>query len=86
MLTMHYRLSNSYHAGIPVFKLFVSFIFRFISSFCLLCFMFWILKMIKGTFKQMLEAYLYSFVYTSNPTYVSVCGKGMNFECVCVSC
>ena len=48
--------------------------------------MFWILKMTKGTYKQILEAYLYSFVYISNPTYVSVCGKGMYFECVCVSC
>ena len=40
--------------------------------------------MIKGTYKQMLEAYLYSFVYTSNPTYVSVCGKGMNFVCLLI--
>ena len=40
----------------------------------------------KRTYKQILEAYLYSFVYTSNPTYVSVCGEGMYFECVCVSC
>ena len=28
MLTMHYRLSNSYHAGIPVFKLFVFIYFQ----------------------------------------------------------